>query len=35
MPTAMCTRTPRCRVPGPGKVELVYTGDDGTETRAD
>ena len=21
------------RVPGPGKVELVYTGDDGTEIR--
>ena len=21
------------RVPGPGKVELVYTGDDGTESR--
>lgn len=33
MHTEMSIKMQKCAFPGPGKAELVYTAEDGTETR--
>ena len=33
-PTATCTSAPSSAIPGPGRAELIYTGDDGSRQAA-